>query len=82
MIRFWSKATRHAFEQAPSLSLDLEVLSRSSLAWAGATAPGLELAIADMLSSGELVQRSKLEVLSYHARFDLYWVYFLGVGRH
>lgn len=65
MVRFWSKATRHAFEQASSLSLDLGMLSRGSLAWGGATALGLELAMTDMLTSGELVQRRNLEVLVY-----------------
>lgn len=63
MVRFWSKATRHAFEEASSLSLDLGLLSRSSLAWGGATAPGVELGMADMLGAGDLLQRSNLEVL-------------------
>ena len=63
MVRFWSKATQHAFEEASSLSLDLGVLSRSSLAWGGATAPGVELGMADMLTSGDLLRRSNLEVL-------------------
>lgn len=81
MIRFWSKATRHAFEQASSLSLDLGLLSRSSLAWGGATAaPGLELAMADMLTSGDLIQRSSLEV-SICTEYIIRSFRFLGVGQ-
>lgn len=62
MVRFWSKALAHAFEHASSLSLDPAVLARGSLAWGGATAPGMELAMAHMLSSGTLVQRGDIEV--------------------
>lgn len=61
IMSFWSKAVAHAYEQAFGLSLEPNELVRT-FAWGGATAPGLELAVDDMLSSGELVQRSEIEV--------------------
>lgn len=62
LISFWSKAVAHAYEQAPGLQVDPAALASTTLDWGGATAPGLELAIEHMLSSGALVPRSKIEV--------------------
>lgn len=64
MVEFWSKAVGHAFHEGThsGLSLDLEALAKGSLAWHGTVAPGLELAIRNMISSGELTHRGNLEV--------------------
>lgn len=62
LISFWSQAVAHACEQAPGLSFDPSDVAETLLGWSGATAPGLDLAIQDMLASGALVQRSKIEV--------------------
>lgn len=66
MLEFWSKAVGHAFQESTSadLSLDLEVLAKDTLAWHDVVAPGLELAIGNMISSGELMFRGDLEVCS------------------
>ncbi|CAM9656553.1 unnamed protein product [Scytosiphon promiscuus] len=61
MLAFWSTAVAHVFEEAPALSLNLDVLARSSLSWDGLTAPGAELAVEHMVSSGKLVQRGAIE---------------------
>lgn len=81
MVRFWSKATQHAFEEASSLSLDLGLLKRSSLAWGGATAPGVELGMADMLASGDLLRRSNLEVFVCTCGITYVASIFPGVGQ-
>ncbi|CAN0067038.1 unnamed protein product [Pylaiella littoralis] len=61
IVSFWSKAVAHAYEQASSLSLDPDELVSTSLDWGGAAAPGLQLAMDDMMSSGRLIQRSEIE---------------------
>ncbi len=62
LISFWSRAVAHACEKAPGLSFDPSGIAETLLGWSGATAPGLDLAIQDMLASGALLQRSKIEV--------------------
>lgn len=62
MVDFWSKATLHAYECASGLSLDVGVLAKTSLAWHGAVAPGLEIAVRSMISTGKLVARGDIEV--------------------
>lgn len=69
IVSFWSKAVAHAYEQASSLSLDPDELVSTSLDWGGAAAPGLQLAMDDMMSSGRLIQRSEIEV-----RFIVFFV--------
>ncbi|CAM9512278.1 unnamed protein product, partial [Ectocarpus fasciculatus] len=60
MIAFWSRVIAHAFGKAACLSLDSKVLATSSLDWVGVVAPGLELAMAHMISSGELLEGSEI----------------------
>lgn len=62
IVEFWSKALGHAFECSSGLSLDLEAVVKGPLAWYGAVAPGLELAVRSMTSSGKLVYREEIEV--------------------
>lgn len=62
MIAFWSRVIAHAFGKAACLSLDSKVLATSSLDWVGVVAPGLELAMAHMISSGELLEGSEIVV--------------------
>lgn len=66
IVSFWSRAVAHVYEEGPALSLNLDVL-RSSLTWDGLTAPGVELAVEQMLSSGKLVQRGTIEVCCVRA---------------
>ncbi|CAM9203373.1 unnamed protein product, partial [Ectocarpus sp. 12 AP-2014] len=60
MVAFWSRVIAHAFEKAACLSLDSKVLATSSLDWGGVVAPGLDLAMSHMVSSGELLERSEI----------------------
>lgn len=62
MVEFWSRVIAHAFEKAACLSLDSKVLATSSLDWGGVVAPGLDLAMSHMVSSGELLERSEIVV--------------------
>jgi len=62
LMSFWSRAVAHACEQASGLSFNPSSVAETLLGWSGATAPGLDLAIQDMVSSGALAQRSKIEV--------------------
>ncbi|CAN0504638.1 unnamed protein product, partial [Ectocarpus sp. 12 AP-2014] len=60
MVEFWSRVIAHAFEKAACLSLDSKVLATSPLDWGGVVAPGLDLAMSHMVSSGELLERSEI----------------------
>ncbi|CAM9340362.1 unnamed protein product [Discosporangium mesarthrocarpum] len=55
MSGFWTSAVTHAFEEARTLSVDLGVLSKTTLAWHGATCSGLTSALCAMISNGDLI---------------------------
>lgn len=62
MMDFWSKAVAHAYEHASGLSLDPGLTAKGSLAWHGATAPGLTVALRSLIATGKLVHRAEIEV--------------------
>ncbi|CAB1121485.1 unnamed protein product [Ectocarpus sp. CCAP 1310/34] len=68
MVEFWSRVIAHAFEKAACLSLDSKVLVTSSLDWGGVVAPGLDLAMSHMVSSGELLERSEIVVFMWKVK--------------